>query len=148
MKTLYGALGTLVILVSFSHKAQAAELITNGGFETGTFAGWTVVNASGSWNNWQVSPGGSGGGFNPPYVTAPQEGVRSAWNGITANANGVYTMTQDVALPTGFTLRLTWRDRIQMNLTDFCTSAAACGSATYSVQILNTANVVLQTLYT
>lgn len=141
----------IIFLALFSHgatNAYAVELVTNGGFETANFTGWTAVNASGSWMDWQVSPNGAGGGFNPPYVTAPQEGTRSAWNGVTANANQVYSLTQTIAVPAGNIVQMTWKDRFQMNLFDFCTSAVACGSATYRVQILNTSDVVLQTLYT
>lgn len=128
--------------------ASATELVTNGSFEAGTFAGWTVVNAAGSWNNWQNSPAGAGGTFVPlPVSTAPQHGTRVAWNGITASANGVYTMTQDITIPVGSTASMSWRDRLQFNLTGFCSTAAACGSGSYFVEILNTSNVTLQTLY-
>lgn len=139
----------VLLLALFSHGViYGVELVTNGGFETANFTGWTAVNASGSWMDWQVSPGGAGGGFNPPYPTAPQEGSRTAWNGVTANANQIYTLTQTITVPAGNIVTMKWKDRFQMNLFDFCTSAAACGSATYRVQILNTSDVVLQTLYT
>jgi hypothetical protein len=82
-----------------------------------------------------------------PVATSPQEGTRVAWNGVAQNPGGAFTMTQDIALPAGQIAQLRWKDRYQMNLSEFCASVAACGTATYTVQVLNTSNVVLQTLY-
>ena len=135
-------------LLLLPHHTKAAELITNGSFETGNFTGWTITNAAGSWNNWQNAPAGSGGGFNPPYTTAPQHGTRDVWNGVTPSANQHYIMYQQVTIPAGQTASLQWRDRFQMNLLDFCTSAATCGQAFYFVEITDTSNNVLRTLYT
>lgn len=139
------ALLTTLMFSSFSTRAAAAELVTNGSFETGNFTGWTAVNAAGSWFNWQTVTAGFTTGFNSP--ASPQVGTRAAFNGITANAGGVYTLSQDVTIPAASTASLTWRHRYQLDYATFC-SGAACGTATYSVQILNTSNVVLQTLYT
>ena len=135
-----------IVLLFSPRPAKAVELITNGSFETGDFTGWTRTNAAGSWMDWQNNVAGAGGGFNPPYVTAPQHGTRSVWNGITATANQEYTMYQQITIPVG-TASISWRERVQMNLADFCMTAAACGSAFYFVEITNTSNVVLQTLY-
>lgn len=139
------AMLTMLMINSLSSKASAAELITNGSFETGTFTGWTAVNAAGSWFSWQTVTAGFTTGFNSP--ASPQVGTRAAFNGITANAGGVYTLSQDVTIPAASTASLTWRHRYQLDYATFC-SGAACGTATYSVQILNTSNVLLQTLYT
>lgn len=139
------ALLAILTINSLSSRASAAELITNGSFETGNFTGWTAVNAAGSWFNWQTVTAGFTTGFNSP--ASPPLGTRAAFNGITANAGGVYTLSQDVTLPAASTASLTWRHRYQLDYATFC-SGAACGTATYSVQILNTSNVVLQTLYT
>lgn len=128
-------------------KAQT-QLIVNGGFETGNFTGWTAVNAVGSFENWAVT--GSGAGFvdgsGVPVATQVVEGTRNAWNSVAANAGGTYTLSQDITIPTLNTATFYWRDRYQMNLSTYC-SGAACGTATYSVQVLNTSNVLLQTLY-
>lgn len=139
-----------MIFVSLGYSAKtvsAAELLTNGSFETGNFTGWTIANAAGSWMDWQNNVSGAGGGFNPPYVTAPQAGTRSVWNGVTATANQQYSMYQQVTIPAGQLATLQWKDRFQMNLADFCTSPASCGQAFYFVEVTNTSNVVLQTLY-
>jgi hypothetical protein len=151
MKKVFLSINIALIIAFFFHNTQnvsAAELLVNGSFETGDFTGWTITNASGGWMNWQNTTAGNGGGFNPPYVTAPQHGTRSVWNGVTANANQQYIMYQQVTIPAATSAFLTWKDRFQMNLADFCTSAAACGTATYVVDITNTSGTVLQTLYT
>lgn len=138
-------------LAFFSHKNSAAELITNGGFETGSFSGWTVSSSSGNgWFPWQVTAAGGGDGTTGGIsASSPFAGTRSAWNGFccnsTINPEFIY---QDVTLPAAQTASLSWADRIQSNLTTFC-SVPACGSNTYRVQILNpTTNAVISTLYT
>ncbi|MBS1796914.1 MAG: carboxypeptidase regulatory-like domain-containing protein [Acidobacteria bacterium] len=135
------------------HRTNAAELLVNGGFETGNFTGWTTTNPTGSWQNWQIVANGyelcPGCGTSPfsPTPASPQQGTRDAVNGVTASANQQYIMYQDVTLPAATTAGLLWKDRFQMNLSDFCSTAAGCGQAFYFVEITNTSNVVLQTLY-
>ncbi len=143
---------TIMTLIFGFHMAKdvsGVELITNGGFETGTFAGWTFVNNSSGWKNWAVSPSGAGGDegiFVPvPTATIVQQGTRSAWNGVTGNANSPYLLYQDITIPAGNSATMTWIDRFQMNHTQFCSTG--CGTATYAVEILNTSNVLLQTLF-
>jgi hypothetical protein len=138
------------MLFLLPHNTRAAELVVNGGFETGNFTGWTAVNNSGFWRPWTVSGSNSGGddgsGFSPvPTKTVVQQGSFNAWNGATGSAGQSFLLYQDVAIPTGVNIRLTWNDRYQMNYTQFCTTG--CGTATYAVEILNTSNVLLQTLY-
>ncbi len=146
-------LSTIIGLIAFllPHTTKAVELITNGGFETGNFSGWTALNNSGGWKNWAVSPSGAGGNEGGSFVPVPNstvviEGTRNAWHGVTGNANSPYLLYQDISIPVGFNVRFTWADRYQMNYTQFCTTN--CGTATYTVEILNTSNVLLQTLYT
>lgn len=130
---------------------SAAELIVNGSFETGNFTGWTTVNASNSFINWNVSGPGAGGGFIPvPVVTSPVHGTRVAWQGIACNAGSSYILYQDVAIPAATTAQLRWRDRFQDNLSEFCGGSGepVCGTVTYRVDVVNTSNVVLQNLQT
>lgn len=151
MKTI---LCTLIVAIAFlllPQTGRSAELVTNGGFETGNFSGWTATNAASAWRLWTVSASGFGGNdggvFVPvPNATSVQQGSFNAWNGVTAGTNQSFTLTQNVTLPAGFLIRMTWMDRYQMNHTQFCTTN--CGTAQYFVEILNTSNVLLQTLYT
>ena len=145
---LYIIFGLMLILLPLNTKA--AELVVNGGFETGNFSGWTATNASSAWRLWTVSSSGfggdeGGGGFTIPTVTSVQQGTFNAWHGVTAGANQSFTLVQQITLPAATNVRLTWKDKYQMNHTQFCTS---CGTATYAVEVLNTSNTLLQTLYT
>jgi hypothetical protein len=140
----------VLTLLLLPHHTKAAELITNGGFETGNFSGWTAINSAGGWKNWQVSPGvaggNEGGSFVPvPNATVVTQGNFNAWNGVTGNAGSPYLLYQNITIPVGNFVRMTWSDRYQMNYTQFCTTT--CGTATYAVEILNTSNILLQTLY-
>ncbi|HMT08087.1 MAG TPA: hypothetical protein PKA82_08790 [Pyrinomonadaceae bacterium] len=134
----------MLIVNTLSTRSSAAELITNGSFETGTFAGWTAVNAAGSWFNWQTVTAGFTTGFNNP--ASPQAGLRDAFQGVAANAGGTYSLTQDITIPAASTASMTWRHRYQLDNATFCTGTA-CGTSNFSVQIMNTSNVLLQTLY-
>ncbi|HKP68782.1 MAG TPA: carboxypeptidase-like regulatory domain-containing protein [Pyrinomonadaceae bacterium] len=139
-----------VLLFLFTHTTRAAELVTNGGFETGNFTGWTAVTPATFFRPWAVSgsgAGGNNGGTYVPYPTATvvQQGSFNAWNGIAAGANQSFLLYQDITIPTGFNVRFTWNDRYQMNYTQFCSTG--CGTATYAVEVLTTANVLRQTLY-
>ncbi len=144
---------TIIGLLTFllPHTTKAVELITNGGFESGTFAGWTASNPSSSWRLWAVSASGAGGNDGGAFVPVPNatsvpQGTFNAWNGVTAGAGSPFTLTQDISIPVGFLVRMTWMDRYQMNHTQFCSTT--CGTATFAVEILNTSNLLLQTLYT
>ncbi|MBS1795948.1 MAG: carboxypeptidase regulatory-like domain-containing protein [Acidobacteria bacterium] len=148
MKKIFLLYGLLLLLLPLN--AHAAELITNGGFETGSFTGWTVVNNSGYWIPWSIGTTGqttNDGSFTPvPTTMIVQQGTRVAYNGIAGSAGSPFLLSQDVAIPAGFNVRMTWIDRYQLNYTQFCSTT--CGTATYAVEILNTSNVLLQTLYT
>lgn len=146
----------LVVSFFFFHTTQnvsAAELIVNGGFETGNFSGWTATNAVSAWRLWAVSPSGfggnDGGAFVPvPNATSVQQGTFNAWHGVAAGTGQSFTLVQQITLPAATNVRLTWMDRYQMNFTQFCGVSPVCGTSTYAVEILNTSNTLLQTLYT
>ncbi|HQU83471.1 MAG TPA: carboxypeptidase regulatory-like domain-containing protein [Pyrinomonadaceae bacterium] len=137
----------LSIILQVGVSAQT-NLITNGGFETGNFTGWTATNAAGAFEAWAACTNGQGFADTPtPLAAAPPVGLRDACQGVTTNPAGSMILFQQVTLPTLAQHTLYWKHRYQMNHVSYCNSAATCGVATYSVQILNTSNVVLQTLF-
>lgn len=146
------ALSLIMFLLSLSNqKIQAVELIINGGFETGDFTGWTRVPPAEVFRPWAVGPSGSGGnaGIYFPYPTATvvQQGTFNAWQGVVNGANQSNILYQDVTIPAGAGYRtlIRWNHRYQMNYTQLCSTG--CGTATFAVEILNTSNVLRQTLY-
>ncbi len=146
---LYTILGLTLFLLPQNMKA--AELVVNGGFETGNFTGWTTVNVIDEFRPWAVSPTGAGGDdggfYNPvPKSTVVVQGTFNAWQGVAGGAGQSHLLFQNITIPVGNFVRMTWNDRYQMNFTQFCTTN--CGTATYAVEILTTSNVLLQTLYT
>jgi hypothetical protein len=125
------------------------QLIVNGSFETGNFKGWNVstvaTGGSGSpFQPWSVTSAGFGG-FNGYQIvtTLPQHGTHDAWNGFDGGGPMEFRMYQDISIPSGVSLNLSWRDRAQWN---FC-----CGQTqprTYEVQLRNpSTNAILTTLY-
>ena len=135
---------------SWSFKVQLGhQLIVNGSFETGDFKGWNVstVATGGSGTPfvpWSVTTAGSGG-FSGYQIlpTLTQHGTHDAWNGFDGGGPMEFRMYQDIAIPSGVALNLSWRDRAQWN---FC-----CGQTqprTYEVQLRNpSTNAILTTLY-
>lgn len=112
------------------------QLIINGSFETGDFSGWNVSTAAtggtGSpFQSWSVSPAGAGGfgGFEI-LPTSPQHGTHDAWNGFDGGGPMEFRMYQDISIPSGTSLSLSWRDRAQWN---FC--CAQTQPRTYDVQL-------------
>jgi hypothetical protein len=91
-------------------QAVPVNLITNGGFETGTFSGWTVTNnGSGSCDtDWRVSSLGGGsstgcGGANNYGLTnpgSPVEGQYAAYNSFDGNGPQIFRLSQQIVIPT------------------------------------------------
>lgn len=148
-KFLY-ALFIVFLTLNLSATASAqTNLITNGSFETGDFTGWTATNAPGPFEAWTTCTAGLGYTDSPtPLAAAPPVGLRDACHGVTSSPAGSTLMFQQVTLPALAQHTLYWKHRYQMNHVTYCSSTATCGTATYAVQILNTSNVLLQTLYT
>ncbi|MDD5389448.1 MAG: PEP-CTERM sorting domain-containing protein [Gallionellaceae bacterium] len=80
--------------------AAPIELISNGGFETGNFAGWsTTFNGSGGCDtDWNVSS--SGGATGCMAVGNPVAGSYAAFNSFDGDGPQVFRLSQSVLLPT------------------------------------------------
>jgi hypothetical protein len=138
---LYTILGFTPFLLP--HNTKAAELITNGSFESG-MTGWTINNATNPWIPWQSVTAGFDNGFLPP--ASPPVGSRDAYSGVVGDP-GTRFITQDFTIPAGSTASIQWRHRFQLDLATFC-DAPNCGTGLFTVDILNTSNLLLANLYT
>ena len=112
---LYDAAGNLLV-VGETAGIPATELIDNGSFETGDFAGWNIQATGPPFRPWQVTGAGFGGGFGMA-PTSPQDGNFVAWNGFDGGGPMEFTMFQDVTIPAGMDAVLSWQERIQWNFT-------------------------------
>lgn len=106
--TKLGAAAAAAVMLSIvvSMVALAAS-VNNGGFESGTFSGWTVVNQAGSFagSNW-FNYTGTTSPNSGHTIPAPPEGTRAA---ITdQNGPGSHELYQDITLQPGFTQTLTF----------------------------------------
>jgi hypothetical protein len=92
-------------LVGIVPAVSTAATVTNGGFETGNFTGWTVVNQAGGSGNWFVYTGTTSplSGFT---IAAPPVGTHAAVSDQTSR--GSHVLYQDVALEAGFTHTLSF----------------------------------------
>ena len=138
---LYTILASMFFLLP--HHANAAELATNGSFESG-LTGWSVNNATGATIPWQTVTAGFTNGTLAP--AAPQVGSFDAYSGITGTA-GTRFITQDITIPAGSTASIQWRHRFQLDLFNGC-PVGGCGTGLFTVDILNTSNLLLANLYT
>lgn len=77
--------------------ATAAPLLVNGGFETGTFAGWTVVNQANGSGDWFIQSG-TASPLNLFGVQAPPEGTFAAMT--DQGGPGSHILYQDFVVPT------------------------------------------------
>jgi hypothetical protein len=107
-KTTFWAPALALALTAFGTAVPAfsANIVQNGDFETGTFAGWTVNAASG--DPWQVESTGSGYGIGSPFagtyfastgcvgatcITGTADEQASLSQVLTTVAGDVYTLT-------------------------------------------------------
>jgi hypothetical protein len=111
-KTSLTILGVAFSMGAAWPSAQAAppvDLILNGDFETGNFAGWSVVNTgSGSWviNNGTFVPPGPGGALPP---------ISGNFDAVSQQGGpGFHALRQTITVPGGvFAASLTWNDRVR-----------------------------------
>ncbi len=93
--------------------------IANGGFETGSFAGWIPETGTGNeltpWNvgTADTSPGFFGNAF-------PFDGLYFAQNGFDGDAGLFYRLHQDIRIPAfATTVNVSWTERIQWDMLNF-----------------------------
>jgi hypothetical protein len=84
----------MVLSFGMAH-AVPVQLLTNGGFETGTYAGWTTASQAGSSGNLFIDT---------PGTTAPASGIATAANG----AGGAFYSVTDQTGPGAYSLRQTF----------------------------------------
>ncbi len=163
LKLLFCLLFAAIISLNLPNRVHAVELITNGGFENATaFSGWFQGH---------IGCTDNGISYFPPTVVSPYApsssgasiaafaGTRSAFNpwtcGPSLAANvyyspvGGYTLSQDVTVPAGSSITLSFADSLYTNLA-FNPSPDWRGARPkqYRVEIRNLSNVVLATPYT
>lgn len=95
-----------------SFNTQAAppvDLINNGNFETGTFAGWTILN-SGS-GNWAMN----NGTFVPPGPGGALPAISGAYDAVSYQGGpGFHALRQTINVPSNvFAASLNWNDRVR-----------------------------------
>lgn len=118
-KLLKGLVGSFALAVSGIANAGLIELVDNGGFESGNFTDWSVINlGSGGCglNIWSVSSTGVHGcSDNGVTVVAPINGTFAAYNTFDGPV-GTFQLTQSVLLPTLVdSFSLSWFQTVDMN---------------------------------
>lgn len=126
--------------VRFASAAATTDLLINGGFETGTFTGWTAIsNGRSELIPWTVGPAG-GGYF---AHSAPLSGSFDSLNGFDGAAGLEYELYQDVAIPDHSTATLTTNHRIVFDSLGIISGQ----DRVFEISIRDTNNNVLQPLF-
>ena len=117
----------LLLMASGLASATPIQLITNGGFETGDFTGWTTTsNGSGGCDtDWNVSSvGGSAATgcqpdiFGGTFPGAPAEGTYAAYNSFDGDGPQIFQLSQSILLPTSIgSANLSWLQTYNVDLT-------------------------------
>ena len=134
------AVAALLITTHAGANGINVELLVNGGFETGTFAGWTATsNGIAELTPWTV--GGAGGGFFSN--TSPLSGNFDAYNGFDGDAGLVYELYQDVVIPPNHTATLYTNHRIVYDSLEIFSTL----DRIFEISIRDVDNDVLTTLF-
>ena len=92
MKLRYMLAGTAA-MAFFASGAHATELIVNGGFETGTFSGWTPTDQAGGSGSFYVQSYGAGTPING-FATPTQSGGGNYFASTDQSGPGSHTISQ------------------------------------------------------
>jgi hypothetical protein len=108
-KSLFATLG-LALGVA---QATPAATITNGSFETGTFAGWIATDIFVFFFPLSVQTAGSANTFDWPWSSSPTDGMFTAFSGFDGSGPGTISLEQDIGLVTAgdsltFDYRAAW----------------------------------------
>ena len=107
MKIQLTAIAALLGASALAAGAQAADLISNGGFETGTFAGWTETDQAGGSGSWFVIANGGNTPLNS--ATTPSLGTGGNFIAVTDQRGpGSHTLSQSFLATAGSTYILTF----------------------------------------
>jgi hypothetical protein len=112
---------TVAMLGLMAAQSSAAQILVNGGFETGDFTGWTVLNQTGSFDpsDWYIQTG-TGSPLNGFPVPAPPEGLFAAMT--DQGGPGSHVLYQDFVVPTNIlTATLSFQRFISNQAGDFFT---------------------------
>lgn len=126
--SLKNAILTLAMCIPLS--ASAAQLVSNGGFETGDFTGWTAtaISSTDCFTDWNVSAAGGfaatacagGGNFGLANPGAPGAGTYSAYNSFDGAGPLTYSLRQVIALPAGLaSAAVSWIDTAAWDIATF-----------------------------
>jgi hypothetical protein len=119
---------------------MSSDIMVNGSFESGDFAGWTAIDNPNPFIPWGVYPFIGSPGLDLPDAF-PTDGALLAGNGFDGDS-GEAILFQDVTVPAGFAATLSWDENIDYNIT-FC---APCSDRIYEVQVRDLADNVLEVL--
>ncbi|GEM_PF-1112020 len=144
-----GAIAAALAFSLFQMAPAQAELISNGGFESG-LTGWTVTgpNTSGCGRNFNVSTSGSAAGCTgyapiPAGFVAPHSGTNAAYAAFDGAGPLHHTITETFAVPlsTG-AATLSWYDAI-----GFGKGWTFRQPRIYSVNLFNSSDALVGTLF-
>lgn len=91
--------GVVVLLLGGRAWAVPVQLITNGGFETGTFAGWTVTDLAGGSGSFFIDDAVGGTPFSAQATVGPASGSFYAVSDQTGP--GTHALSQAFTVPAG-----------------------------------------------
>jgi extracellular elastinolytic metalloproteinase len=120
--------------------AAPGSLVSNGGFETGDFSGWTVLTSDPGLGTWQIN----NGTLDPASPATPQPPISGSFDALSNTTGpGTRSITQTFTVPTTvLQATLSWSDRIQ----NFANAFVAT-TQEFRVEILDASNNVLQTIF-
>ncbi|HZQ48310.1 MAG TPA: Calx-beta domain-containing protein, partial [Verrucomicrobiae bacterium] len=115
----------------------SSEAVTNGGFETGSLAGWTQFNTA--FSSFVIN----NGTYDPPSPDGPLPPFSGTYSTVGSEVGpGIFYLYQDVTIPAGATQALfSWAHRVRNFYSSFNSSQQ------FQVRVCDTNNNVLATAF-